>query len=67
MFFKKAYQYKIKTPIKKKMEQERSKLELRQSLELRWKEGPSRECSNWDPSIYNHQTQTLLHMPERFC
>jgi hypothetical protein len=35
---------------------------------LRWKEGPSRDCPTLGiHPIYNHQTQTLLHMPERFC
>jgi hypothetical protein len=40
----------------------------RQNLELRQKEGPSRDCPTWESIPYtNHQTQTLLHMPARFC
>jgi hypothetical protein len=39
-----------------------------QSLELRQKEGTIQRLPH--PEIHpinNHQTQTLLHMPERFC
>ena len=38
----------------------------RQSSELRWKEGQRLPHPGIHP-IYNHQTPTLLHMPERFC
>jgi hypothetical protein len=40
----------------------------RQSSGLRQKEGPSKDFPK--RGIYpinNHQTQTLLHIPERFC